>query len=146
MFYSSLLFSLSAIINGSQQILVLPGERSEQSQQRGHEQDKELARAVERKVRGRAINHLYVYALQTPVMLLTFSVMTFLAGRGFVVFGPLARNLGWNDDAKVRAPYLDVKLLKDPGQVALVFGAASVITLAVFYSTSKIVHSLFQVP
>lgn len=43
-------------------------------------------------------NHLYVYALQTPIMLLTFSVMTFLAGR------PLARNLAWNDDTKARAP------------------------------------------
>ena len=44
----------------------------------------------------------FIFMLQAPIMLLTFSVMTFLAGLCSVVFSPLGQDPGWNSNAKVR--------------------------------------------
>jgi len=104
LFYSSLLFSLAAIINGSQQILVLPRERNDSSQD-DLEHDIKLATSIREKIRvcpTDALKNLYVYALQTPIMLLTFSVTKFLAELSSVIFSPLAQTIAWGDDAKVR--------------------------------------------
>jgi len=106
LFYSSLLFSLVAVISGSQQNLVLPREKFEKSQN-DDKQDLDLAVSVQEKIRGRSLdglNSFYVYALQTPIMLLSFSVMTFLAGLCSVIFSPLTINVAWNSDAKVKCP------------------------------------------
>ena len=95
---------MTAVISGSQQLLVLPREQQGIISQTDIERDKDLARLVQRKIKGRSrdgLNNLYVYALQTPIMLLTFSVMTFLAGLCSVVFSPLARNPAWTSEAKV---------------------------------------------
>jgi len=104
LFYSSLLFSLAAIVNGSQQILVLSRERNDSSQD-DLEHDIKLVILIREKIRVcpiDALKNLYVYALQTPIMLLTFSVTTFLAGLSSVIFSPLAQTIAWGDDAKVR--------------------------------------------
>lgn len=97
------MFSLTAVVSGSQQTLLLPREKDARSQD---DIDNERKRAlwIQEKVRGSdpaGISDRYVYALQAPIMLLMFAVMTFLAGLCSVVFSPLARNLGWNGDAKV---------------------------------------------
>ena len=43
----------------------------------------------------------FIFMLQAPIMLLTFSVMTFLAGLCSVIFSPIGKDLRWDDDAKV---------------------------------------------
>ena len=42
-----------------------------------------------------------LFAWQLPIMLLGYTVVAFLAGLCSVVLSPLARNPGWNDEAKV---------------------------------------------
>lgn len=130
LFYCSLLFSLTSVVNGSQQILVLPGEKRIRSQT-DIQQEEDAAKVVQDRIKGHdpgALKNLYVYALQSPIMLLTLSVATFLAGLFSVVFSPLARNLAWDDHAKI----------------AVMFGTASIVAIAVFYTTSVIIHSLDQ--
>ena len=46
-------------------------------------------------------NSFLVFALQAPIMLLTLSVMAFLAGLCSVIFAPLASPPVWDDEAKV---------------------------------------------
>lgn len=130
LFYCSLLFSLTSVVNGSQQILVLPGEKSTRSQT-DIEQEKRAANVVKCRIKGHrpdGLNNSYVYALQSPIMLLTFSVATFLAGLFSVIFSPLAHSLTWDSQAKI----------------ALVFGIASIAAIMVFYTTSVLIHSLDQ--
>lgn len=103
LFYASTIFALVAIISGSQQLWILPRV--------------DLAAAksdAEKKTRQQLVSFIsrlqddeggpktkYVFALQTPIMLLTFSVMAFLAGLCAVVYSPLAANLAWDANAKV---------------------------------------------
>lgn len=46
-------------------------------------------------------SHLVLFALQAPIMCLTYSIVFFLAGLASVVLSPLAQNPGWNPEAKV---------------------------------------------
>ena len=46
-------------------------------------------------------NYALIFALQTPLMLLSLTVAAFLAGLFSVVFNRLGSNLLWGDDTKV---------------------------------------------
>ena len=120
-FYASILLSFVAIVMGSQQLLVLPNERPQPSDEDVEsstaldskdrfnkdlkESDEEYLQAVIRRLRDTCYddrpNTFLVFALQAPIMLLTGSVMTFLAGLASVVFSPLAKQLVWDENAKV---------------------------------------------
>ncbi|OQU99756.1 hypothetical protein CLAIMM_05343 [Cladophialophora immunda] len=147
LFYCSILFALIAIVCGSQQLLVLPTadktavlptpsrpmaladamaikERLTVSGQFRHPN----AAAAHHRPFPEDLKVGFVFSLQAPIMLLTFSTMTFLAGLCSVVFSPLARDLRWNDEAKI----------------AVVFLVVALITLTVFISTSRLIHKLFK--
>ena len=82
-------------------MLLLPGAKTG----RLSETDYRQAEIVRRKMAGSRrgeVNYLYIYVLQTPLMLLVFSVLIFVAGLCATVFSPLAYELAWDDDAKVR--------------------------------------------
>lgn len=136
------------MVNGSQQILLLPETKAEGNYS---EQDEDEAGRIRDKLRkdgAHEVKGRWLFALQAPIMLLTFSVMTFLAGLCSVVFSPLAHHLTWDSEAK--ASLLCVKFLSGHYrtdriiQIALAFGTAGILGLAIFYSTSRIVHSLFR--
>ena len=148
LFYSSLIFSLLAVVNGSQQILLLPETRAEGCYS---DRDEDEARSIRDRLRKDEANEVtrrWVFALQAPMMLLTLSVISFLAGLCSVIFSPLAHHLTWNSEAKVSL--LCAKSLlghcysKKSIQIALVFGTAGILASAIFYSTSMITHSLFR--
>jgi hypothetical protein len=61
-------------------------------------------------------------------MLLTFSVLAFLAGMCSTIFSPLAQKLAWDDDAKI----------------SLMFGVGSLVALGTFASTSTFIYALFR--
>ena len=48
-------------------------------------------------------NPFLIFALQAPIMLLSLSVMAFLAGLCSVVFAPLSSEPVWDENAKVCA-------------------------------------------
>ena len=80
-----------------------------------------------------------IFMLQAPIMLLTFSVMTFLAGLCSVVFSPLGMDLRWDSNAKTRPRACWSRPSANCSQIAMVFGVTSLLTIAVFVSTSKLV-------
>ena len=144
------------MVNGSQQILLLPETKAEGNYS---EQDEDEAGRIRDKLRKDGaydgaydgaceVKGRWLFALQAPIMLLTFSVMTFLAGLCSVVFSPLAHHLTWDSEAK--ASLLCVKFLSGHYrtdriiQIALAFGTAGILGSAIFYSTSRIIHSLFR--
>ena len=124
-----MLLALIAIVMGSQQLLVLPNERSQypsegtvndsvlpqmrfsssmrRSDSELDEYEKQYLRSIVARLRASSHdggpNGLLVFVLQAPIMLLSFSVVCFLAGLCSVVFAPLGKHLVWGDDAKVRS-------------------------------------------
>ena len=70
-------------------------------------------------------NHLQVFALQAPIMLLSMAVLSFLAGLCSVIFAPLAKRLAWDDDAKVRASSLTLANDKAAYEYRLLWSSAS---------------------
>ena len=101
------------MVNGSQQILLLPETKAEGNYS---EQDEDEAGRIRDKLRkdeahdgAYEVKGRWLFALQAPIMLLTFSVMTFLAGLCSVVFSPLAHHLTWDSEAK--ASLICVKFL-----------------------------------
>lgn len=81
----------------------------------------------------------FIFMLQAPIMLLTFSVMTYLAGLCSVVFSPLGMDLHWDSNAKNRPRACWSRPSANCSQIAMVFGVTSLLTIAVFVSTSKLV-------
>ena len=51
--------------------------------------------------RGERPSHMVLFALQAPIMCLTYSIVFFLAGLASVVLSPVAKNPEWNSEAKV---------------------------------------------
>ena len=120
-FYACMLLAFVAIVMGSQQLLVLPNEKLQDSDEDFEtstaldskdrydrelkESEKQYLQAVVKRLRDTRHddrpNVFLVFALQAPIMLLTLSVMAFLAGLCSVVFAPLANHLAWDDNAKV---------------------------------------------
>jgi hypothetical protein len=103
LFYASTVFALVAIISGSQQLWILPRvDASPSNSDAGKKRSEELVSFIARlsSDEGRPKSK-YVFALQTPIMLLTLSVLAFLAGLCAVVYSPLASRLAWDDNAKV---------------------------------------------
>jgi hypothetical protein len=99
-------FALGAIISGSQQLWILPkpihGDFVDDREKRLRvESLGNLVRRLQRRSDGAGLKTKYIFALQAPIMLLTFSAMTFLAGVCSVVYSPLAKRLAWNDESKV---------------------------------------------
>ncbi|KAL8794207.1 MAG: hypothetical protein Q9182_007628 [Xanthomendoza sp. 2 TL-2023] len=151
-FYVCMLLALVAIVTGSQQMLVLPQERlpdSDEDPDKGSEssaaskskdrynkglkeEDEQHLQAVLKRLRDTSRNHrpnaVLVFALQTPMMLLAGSVVTFLAGICSVVFAPLAIQPVWSDKAKI----------------AVGFSAAGGFCIIVFATASFLIHSLFS--
>ena len=125
--------SLVAIVMGSQQLLILPNDKRQypvdkmanhsasMSQQFSpnaltkhssalEEDDKTYLKAVLERLCTTGDsdypNKLHIFALQAPIMFLSGSVVFFLAGLCSVVFAPLAQNLAWDGNAKVRTTYI----------------------------------------
>ena len=94
-FYASIVFALVAIVTGSQQMLLLSGSRDVDDGLM-----LEMLSTPDRAGRARP-RAAAVFALQAPLMLLTLSVMAFLAGLWAIVFSPLRAHLAWDDSAKV---------------------------------------------
>ena len=116
-----MLLALAAIVMGSQQMLVLPNERRQDvdegtgtalvlkmvdtnDTQMEISENQYLQAIVKRLCEthrhGRP-NTFQVFALQAPMMLLSLSVVAFLAGLCSVIFAPLATKLAWDGNAKV---------------------------------------------
>ena len=103
-------------------MLLLPGAITTTTTTRAlSEHDYSQAARIREKIAGSRrgeLNYLYVYVLQAPLMLLGFSVLTFVAGLCCVVFSPLGRGVIWGDDAKVSVfvllfePWLGVEMQK----------------------------------
>ena len=53
-------------------------------------------------------SHMVLFALQAPLMCLTYSIVFFLAGLASVVLSPLAVSPGWNAQAKVSSPVFHI--------------------------------------
>ena len=106
-FYASMLLAFITVVLGSQQMLVLPKERSlVEIDGELKDYDEQYLQAVIARFRGpgrdsHRPNRLQVAALQAPFMVLSLSVLAFLAGMCSVVFAPLARAPVWGDNAKV---------------------------------------------
>ncbi|MCJ1460343.1 hypothetical protein MMC28_010723 [Mycoblastus sanguinarius] len=133
---------------GSQQLLVLPNEKLQDSDEDFEtstaldskdrydrelkESEKQYLQAVVKRLRDTRHddrpNVFLVFALQAPIMLLTLSVMAFLAGLCSVVFAPLANHLAWDDNAKI----------------AVEFGISGVLCIVIFFTSSFLVHGLFS--
>ena len=112
---------------GSQQLLVLPNDRRQyphegtvndaalskqdsrdfvrRSDSELEQAEKAYLKAIVNRLhsasRDEGPNKLQLYVLQAPIMLLSSSVVAFMAGLCSVVFAPLGRALSWGDDAKV---------------------------------------------
>lgn len=148
-FYSSILFALLAIVMGSQQLLLLPNEtdpysddgfdaltaidtRYTSEEETRKTEFKYLQKVVKRLTTTKhddRPNPILVFALQTPIMLLTLSVMCFLTGLSTIVFAPLAKKGGWGDEAKI----------------ALLVGIAGFLCAGIFLIASYLVHGLFSI-
>ncbi|KAL8836069.1 MAG: hypothetical protein Q9176_006526 [Flavoplaca citrina] len=129
-FYASLLLAFVAIVMGSQQMLLLPSQYLPGDPNGSHERaealdpknrydqelkfkDDQYSHAVVKRLCDTsrddgAPNSILLFAMQTPEMLLSGSVMTFLAGVCSVVFAPLAAELVWDENAKVMPDPLGV--------------------------------------
>ena len=108
MFYLSTVFALVAIVSSSQQLWILPRLDLAHALLTGDVREKnrriaDLSAFLDRVQRARdgKLKAKYLFALQAPIMLLTLSVLTFLAGLCSTIFSPLAVKLMWDDDAKV---------------------------------------------
>ena len=128
LFYASILVALVAVVLASQQMLVLPNRTLKDSNDTAvavissvlpqqqippplpvsdtdiEEREK---RDFDAMIDRLGVTHhsgkpnwLHVFALQAPIMLLTFAAFFFFAGVCAVVFAPLARHLIWGDEAK----------------------------------------------
>ncbi|KPI39938.1 uncharacterized protein AB675_11377 [Cyphellophora attinorum] len=130
LFYASTVFALVAIISGSQQLWILPRvDASPSNSDAGKKRREELVSFIARLSNDEGgPKSKYVFALQTPIMLLTFSVMAFLAGLCAVVYSPLAARLAWDDDAKT----------------AVLFTIASIVAGGAFAAGSTFVYALFR--
>jgi len=133
LFYMSMIFALVAIISSSQQLWILPRLdlgtlNSIHERQRRIDDVSAFVSRVQKTDGHGNLKARYVFALQAPIMLLTFSVLLFLAGLCSTVCSPLARKLEWNSDAKI----------------SFLFGIASIVALAVFASTSSFIYALFR--
>ncbi|KAL8745594.1 MAG: hypothetical protein Q9190_002277 [Brigantiaea leucoxantha] len=161
-----MLLALLAIVMGSQQLIVLPDERpqdldedietstatdsKDKFDKLMRESEKQYQRVVIKRLReishGDRPNNFLVFALQAPLMLLTLSVMAFLAGLCSVVFAPLATRLAWDDDAKVR---IDVSVPSKhcanlSVQIAVQFGVLGFLCILTFWTSSFLLHGLFS--
>ena len=87
---------------------VREGEEVEKGEGRHHHRHHHEQHHHERR---KQPSHLVLFALQAPLMCLTYSIFFFLAGLASVVLSPLAHNPGWNADAKVRGHTLLPDLL-----------------------------------
>ena len=93
-----------AIVTGAQQRMVLPGDDP-------YLKDTDLTQIADVLTKARQPNDTayihpnrgLIFALQTPLMLLSLAVAAFLGGLFSVVFSPLASSLLWGDGAKVCA-------------------------------------------
>ena len=117
-----MLLALAAIVMGSQQLLVMPNQRPQDSEggegfslgmKSGDRHDSQLEeteklymQAIAKRLslthRDGRPNTFQVYALQVPMMLLSLSIVAFLAGLCSVIFAPLVKKPAWDDNAKVR--------------------------------------------
>ena len=121
-----MLIALAAIVTGSQQLLLLPKEKSEDRREVAatapslpqqvvlkpvdridsemEESQRQHLKAVVHRICDTDDDHpkfIHVFALQVPIMLLAISVLAFLAAMCSIVFGPLAYQPVWDDNARV---------------------------------------------
>lgn len=99
LWYASLIFAVCAILTGAQQTLYLGagGVMSEPtSLEIAHTKLSLTSRSDHRQP-----SALVVFAWQVPVMLLCWSILSFLAGLCCVIYSPLSHRLRWNSDSKV---------------------------------------------
>ena len=121
-FYACMLLALVAIVSGSQQLNVLPSERrqdlsdivetpdalrsKDKLDTELKESEEQFLQAVVERLRDTRYpdhpNTFLIFALQAPLLLLTLSVIAFAVGLCSVIFAPLVKQPGWNDNAKVR--------------------------------------------
>ena len=96
--YSSIVFALLAVVLGAQQQRVLPSIHSDASLAC----DIERIRNFRDRLRaGDGKNSNVVFALQSPLMMFTLSVASFLAALCALILSPIVLTGVWNDDAKV---------------------------------------------
>lgn len=123
LFYQSTVFALVAIISSSQQLWILPrldlDTLTDVNEVHRRIEDMSMFIHKVQKSSGHGtLKAKYIFALQAPIMLLTVSVLAFLAGMCSTIFSPLAQNLAWNSDAKVSRPalcaYVAKRLLRYP--------------------------------
>ena len=125
-----MLLAFVAIISGSQQLLVIPNEKLQRPGDNHNklpapdlkdrdkkESERLYQQAIIERLRDKEEkdrpNTSLVFALQAPMMLLSLSVVAFLAGLSSVIFAPLATKPVWDDNAKLcRMPWI-IHLLTD---------------------------------
>ena len=131
--YASILLSLVGLVLGAQQVLVLESITSHTWQ----EMRRTLAWLDSEGTWH--CRRLMLYTLQSPIQCFAYSVICFLAGFLSYVFSPLAEGQGWNDNAKVRRKYQEVKYMLIFSKTAVVFGITiSFVTLSSILCSVKI--------
>lgn len=99
------MLSLIAIITGSQQMMVLPKSDSPEVDDSWTLPPKQDLEASIGRLRSSVDPHelklAVEFTLQTPIMFLSLSVITFLAGVCATVYSPLSQNVAWTPQAKV---------------------------------------------
>ncbi|KAL9091177.1 MAG: hypothetical protein Q9159_001594 [Coniocarpon cinnabarinum] len=95
--YSSVVLAIAAVVVGAQQQRVLPSFVDD-AHLNFNEKSLQLFR--ERLMFRDRKNRSVVFALQCPLMMLSFSVLSFLAAMCSTIFGPLVVAIRWDDNAK----------------------------------------------
>ncbi|KAL9061135.1 MAG: hypothetical protein Q9162_000280 [Coniocarpon cinnabarinum] len=121
--YSSVVLAIAAVVVGAQQQRVLPSFVDD-AHLNFNEKSLQLFR--ERLMFRDRKNRSVVFALQCPLMMLSFSVLSFLAAMCSTIFGPLVVAIRWDDNAKT----------------ALTFGIFGLFTLLVFLYCSQYIYRL----
>lgn len=90
--YSSIVLSIVAVLSGAQQVILLDSFLLTES----------LAAREHLCRRSEGPNWIAVFAWQTPLMFLSYSLIFYIAGLTSYVASPVALNVQWDGDAKVR--------------------------------------------
>ncbi len=143
------MFALVAIVSSSQQLWILPRLdlstfTNAHEKQRWIDDVSVFVQRVQKSSGRGTLRAKYIFALQAPIMLLTFSVLAFLAGMCSIIFSPLAQQLEWNSDAKVSTESPFNHAANEDDKISCMFGTASVVALGVFVSTSSFIYALFR--
>ena len=138
LWYSSIVFAIGSIFIGAIQSLALPAEGL--LYEISDAAVEQMRQAYVQK--SSALNQASPYALvvwQMPIMLLGYSVLSYLIGLCIVIISPLVQNPHWNDDAKVWTSSVHSNRPSSSEQTATMFSSAALLGLLCWIASSAVV-------